>query len=75
METYAKATFRTEEGKQKQVDRLKSYYRELCVKYQIVCSNVTFKEPVEEKEFWIARIIMIRETMDLINRKDEIRKV
>ena len=75
MEIYAKAEFRTEEGKKKQIKRLKTYYQELCVKYSIISSNVTFRGKVEEKEHWIARIIMIRKTIDLINHKGEIRKI
>jgi hypothetical protein len=75
IEIYAKAEFRTEEGKKKQVDRLKTYYQELCSQYQIISSNVTFKETVEQKEYWVYKIIMIRKSIDIINRKDEIRRV
>ena len=75
MEIYAKATFRTEAGKMKQLNRLRVYYADLCREYNIIGSNVTFKKGVEEKEKWIARIIMLRKSIDLINNKHNIRKV
>jgi hypothetical protein len=75
MEIYAKATFRTEAGKKKQLNRLRVYYADLCREYNIIGSNVTFKKGVDEKEKWIARIIMLRKSIDLINRKDEIRRI
>ena len=67
MEAYARATFRTEAGKKKQIGELAYYYSELCREYNIIGSNVTFKKGVEEKEKWIARIIMLRKSIDLIN--------
>lgn len=44
MEAYAKATFRTEKGKKKQVDKLGAYYADLCREYNIIGSNVTLKK-------------------------------
>ena len=75
MEIYAKAEFRTEAGKKKQINRLGTYYADLCREYNIIGSNVTFKKGVEEKEKWAYRIIMLRKSIDLINRKDELRRI
>jgi L-lactate utilization protein LutB len=75
MEAYARATFRTEAGKKKQVERLKDYYEQLRRDYCIIGSNVTFSKSMEKKEAWAIRIVMLRKALALINSKDKIRKI